>query len=134
MDLNKAVEHCWDRRDYPEIISDDAGLDISIPRFITRGPWREHNRPRRITLNVTTYIGTSWNAVHYYGNLDIEGISFSNEGKKERRRKRRAYGSQGWGGEIYFKRFGEIMIDCVNKRKARQLIKKQIREELRNEL
>lgn len=38
------------------------------------------------------------------------------------------------GGEIYFKRFGEIMIDCVNKRKARQLIKKQIREELRNEL
>lgn len=40
MDLNKAVEHCWDRRDYPEIISDDAGLDISIPRFITRGPWR----------------------------------------------------------------------------------------------
>ena len=60
-----------------------------------------------------------------------------NEGKKERRRKRRAYGSQGWkgwGGEIYFKRFGEIMIDCVNKRKARQLIKKQIREELRNEL
>lgn len=79
MDLNKAVEHCWDRRDYPEIISDDAGLDISIPRFITRGPWREHNRPRRITLNVTTYIGTSWNAVHYYGNLDIEGISFSQE-------------------------------------------------------
>lgn len=60
-----------------------------------------------------------------------------NEGKKERRRKKRAYGSQGWkgwGGEIYFKRFGEIMIDCVNKRKARQLIKKQIREELRNEL
>lgn len=79
MDLNKAVEHCWDRRDYPEIISDDAGLDISIPRFITRGPWKEHNRPRRITLNVTTYIGTSWNAVHYYGNLDIEGISFSQE-------------------------------------------------------
>lgn len=78
MDLNKAVEHCWDRRDYPEIIS-DAGLDISIPRFITRGPWKEHNRPRRITLNVTTYIGTSWNAVHYYGNLDIEGISFSQE-------------------------------------------------------
>lgn len=32
------------------------------------------------------------------------------------------------------KDLGEIMIDCVNKRKARQLIKKQIREELRNEL
>lgn len=32
-----------------------------------------------LLLNVTTYIGTSWNAVHYYGNLDIEGISFSQE-------------------------------------------------------
>lgn len=43
------------------------------------------------------------------------------EGKVERRRKRRAYGSQGWkgwGGEIYFKKYGEIMMDVVDKKKA----------------
>lgn len=60
-----------------------------------------------------------------------------NNGKKERRRKRRAYGSQGWkglGGEKHFKRFGEVMIDCGDKRKARRLAKKQIKEELKNEL
>lgn len=38
-----------------------------------------HGENITVTLNVTTYIGTSWNAVHYYGNLDIEGISFSQE-------------------------------------------------------
>lgn len=48
MDLNKAVEHCWDRRDYPEIISDDAGLDISIPRFY-------HQRP--MAKNITVLEG-----------------------------------------------------------------------------
>lgn len=41
------------------------------------------------------------------------------EGKVERRRKRRAYGSQGWGGEIYFKKYGEIMMDVVDKKKVR---------------
>lgn len=42
------------------------------------------------------------------------------EGKVKRRRKRRAYGSQGWkgwGGETYFKKYGEIMIDVVDKKK-----------------
>ena len=31
MNIKEAVEHCYDRRDYPEVICDDAGLDISIP-------------------------------------------------------------------------------------------------------
>ena len=39
MNIKEAVEHCYDRRDYPEVICDDAGLDISIPGFITKGPW-----------------------------------------------------------------------------------------------
>lgn len=46
MDLNKAVEHCWDRRDYPEIISDDAGLDISIPRFKSQTAYQKTNKRR----------------------------------------------------------------------------------------
>ena len=37
MNIKEAIEHCWDRKDYPEVFRDDAGLDISIPGFITRG-------------------------------------------------------------------------------------------------
>lgn len=56
------------------------------------------------------------------------------EGKVERRRKRRAYGSQGWGGEIYFKKYGEIMMDVVDKKKARCEAKKHIENELQDQL
>lgn len=35
MNIKEAIEHCWDRKDYPEVFRDDAGLDISIPGFIT---------------------------------------------------------------------------------------------------
>lgn len=69
----------WDRKDYPEVFRDDAGLDISIPGFITRGSWIRNNSPRTVTLDVTTYRGVSCNAVHYYGNITIEGVSFSPE-------------------------------------------------------
>ena len=56
-----------------------------------------------------------------------------NEGKQDRHRKMKAYGSKGycgWGGEYYFKKWGEIMLDLVNKRKARREAKKQILEQL----
>lgn len=79
MNIKEAIEHCWDRKDCPEVFRDDAGLDISIPGFITRGSWIRNNSPRTVTLDVTTYRGVSWNAVHYYGNITIEGVSFSPE-------------------------------------------------------
>lgn len=45
------------------------------------------------------------------------GPYLDKEGKVEHRR---AYGSQGWkglGGEIYFKKYGEIIMDMVDKKK-----------------
>lgn len=38
-----------------------------------------NNSPRTVTLDITTYRGVSWNAVHYYGNIIIDGVSFSPE-------------------------------------------------------
>lgn len=60
MNIKEAIEHCWDRKDYPEVFRDDAGLDISIPGFITRGSWIRNNSPRTVTLDVTTYRGVSF--------------------------------------------------------------------------
>ena len=79
MNIKEAVEHCYDRRDYPEVICDDAGLDISIPGFITKGPWVRDNSPRVITLEISTYRGVSWDAIHYYGNISADGVYFSPE-------------------------------------------------------
>lgn len=49
-------------------------LDLSLG-----GSWIRNNSPRTVTLDVTTYRGVSWNAVHYYGNIIIDGVSFSPE-------------------------------------------------------
>lgn len=54
-----------------------------------------------------------------------------NEGKVERRRKRRPYGCLGWcgyGGETYFKRFGELLLDIVDKKRVRRDIKRKLKE------
>ena len=56
-----------------------------------------------------------------------------NEGKKKRHRKMIPYGSEGYcgfGGEFYIRKWGEILMDVVKKRKARKLAKKQILEYL----
>ena len=56
-----------------------------------------------------------------------------NEGTQDKHRKMRPYGCLGycgWGGEIFIKKWGEIMLDLVNKRKARRDAKKQILEQL----
>lgn len=50
-----------------------------------------------------------------------------------RNRKTKPYGLKGWcgyGGEHYRKDLGEICIDLVNKKQARNLAKKLIKEEL----
>lgn len=41
---------------------------------------------------------------------------------------------KGWGGEIYFKKYGEIMMDVVDKKKARREAKKHIENELQDQL
>lgn len=166
MNIKEAIEHCWDRKDYPEVFRDDAGLDISIPGFITRGSWIRNNSPRTVTLDVTTYRGVSWNAVHYYGNIIIDGVSFSPEDSpntytmctetyEAEEKNPLAAGFyrielvrpvtseeiekdssrwKGWGGEIYFKKYGEIMMDVVDKKKARREAKKHIENELQDQL
>lgn len=50
-----------------------------------------------------------------------------------RNRKTKPYGLKGWcgyGGEYYRRNLGEICIDLVNKKRARTLSKKLIKQEL----
>lgn len=52
---------------------------------------------------------------------------------KWRNRKIKPYGLKGWcgyGGEQYLRKYGEIMTDLVDKKRARQEAKKQIDYEL----
>lgn len=77
MTLEEALQHCLDRRYFPDVFEDNVGLDVIIPGFITRPAWS--GGERRVVLEVSSYIGISWNAIHYYGTLKIDGVCFSSE-------------------------------------------------------
>lgn len=77
MALQEILINCRDTDKYPEVFRDTDGSDITLEGYLTRAEWLEKNRPRRIILMLTSYRGISWNAIHYYGTLTVEGISFS---------------------------------------------------------
>lgn len=58
-----------------------------------------------------------------------------NSGKKSRHRKMKPYGSKGYcdNDGIYVKKWGEICLDIVDKRKPRRDSKKQILQDLYEE-
>lgn len=52
-----------------------------------------------------------------------------------RHRKTKPYGLKGWcgyGGEFYRRKYGEIFVDLVNKKKYRRILKKELLIEVRN--
>lgn len=66
--------------DFPLIIDDKAGLDYqddktkAIPHnFYISG---KKSKKRVVKLEITSFRGISWNAIHYYGKLKADGIEF----------------------------------------------------------
>lgn len=70
---------------YPDVFTDDIGLDSVIPRESLHAvpTWgrRVHNMIRRVTLRISTFRGISCNAIHYYGILDIQGVYMEVDGE-----------------------------------------------------
>jgi len=70
-----------ERYEYPEVLNDDAGLGIvddeqgthSIPSWGRR----KDNLKRRVTLKISSFIGISCEAEHYYGKLEVQGVDMA---------------------------------------------------------
>jgi len=70
-----------ERYDYPDIFNDDCGLDLTgyngLFHAVPSWGHRKTNTLRRITLEITTYRGISANAIHFYGKLEVQGVSMA---------------------------------------------------------
>lgn len=82
MELQEIVKRSQSERyEYPDIFNDDCGLDLTgyNGQFHAVPSWghRKTNTLRRITLEITTYRGISANAIHYYGKLEVQGVSMT---------------------------------------------------------
>lgn len=66
------MECCQDRYDYPAFFENEIGKDFSLnsnPRILA-----EINNPRKVKIVLSTYRGYSIGAIHYYANIEADGI------------------------------------------------------------
>lgn len=70
---------------YPDIFTDNCGLDIILPNdklhAVKSWGYTKGNSKRRATLDITTFRGVSFNAIHYYGKINIQGVNMEVDGK-----------------------------------------------------
>jgi hypothetical protein len=76
MTLEEVLEHCRDRDEYPKVFNDNVGSDIKLDGYNTVIRKGADNK-RVCKLIITSYLGMCIDAIHYYGRLEIEGITFT---------------------------------------------------------
>lgn len=66
--------------DFPLVIDDQAGLDFKDEEtkaiLANTGLFEKKSKTRAVKLEITSFRGISWGAIHYYGKLIADGISF----------------------------------------------------------
>lgn len=86
MTLEQAVKQSQgEKHVYPDVFSDSCGLDIVLPEdklhAIRSWGYTKGNPKRRATLDITTFRGVSFNAIHYYGKIEIQGVNMECDGE-----------------------------------------------------
>lgn len=76
--VRRSKSDCYE---YPDIFTDDCGLDIVWParNLHTEAGWR-YTRPvkkRSVVLQISSFVGIHPCAIHYYGILSVEGVKLS---------------------------------------------------------
>lgn len=86
MDLEQVIKQSQSEKcDYPDVFTDNCGLDIILPddklHAVRSWGYTKGNSRRRATLEVTTFRGISFNAIHYYGKIKIQGVNMECDGE-----------------------------------------------------
>ena len=70
---------------YPDVFTDKCGLDIILSNdklhAVRSWGYTKGNPKRRATLEITTFRGISFNAVHHYGKIKIQGVNMECDGE-----------------------------------------------------
>lgn len=80
MTLKEAVKRSMSEKyDFPDIFNDDCGLNIAIPErklhAVKSWGYTKNTQARRVILEIRTFVGISFGAIHYYGKLNVQGVN-----------------------------------------------------------
>ena len=86
MTLEQAINQSQSQKyNYPDIFTDNCGLDIVLHdkglHAVKSWGYSKSNQKRRATIKITTFKGISFNAIHYYGKINIQGVNMERNGK-----------------------------------------------------
>ena len=76
-ELEWAVNHSYDRGNYPDVFTDDTGMDFSIPNHPEFFVKPKENK--KIKIRITSFQGISPGAIHYYAEIVADGIYLCKE-------------------------------------------------------
>ena len=70
--IQYAGDHSLDQGQYPDVFPLDFGNDFHLNEH---PGWKFQIRePRKVKIEITSFIGTCWEAIHYYAKLIADGI------------------------------------------------------------
>ncbi len=76
--VHRSKSDCYE---YPDIFTDDCGLDIAWPprnlRAVPGWKYAGLMKKRRVVLQISSFVGIHPKAIHYYGILSVEGVKLS---------------------------------------------------------
>lgn len=76
MEFSQIVElSSGEKYSYPDVFNDTCGLDVIVKDgYHPQGYWIRRGINRRAVLHITSFVGVSSNAEHYYGEIKIDGV------------------------------------------------------------
>lgn len=78
MDKDRVLKSCRDKEAYPAVFTITDGIGIRTEKTESRGEMvsvKSWEGKRKVCLDITTWRGTSMNAIHYYGKITIDGVN-----------------------------------------------------------
>lgn len=99
-DLQWALDHSMNTAYYPDVFDLNIGMDFHLDEHPEWYPsytfW--HNK-RTVKIEITSYCGMCWNAIHYYAKIIADGIKMCEDYEEKGEIKTRCHG--GYLGEEY---------------------------------
>ena len=72
IELEWAKEHSSDQGKYPDVFSNETGFDLVIPGHSEF--YIKKRNERLIKIRISSFIGICAEAVHYYANIEADGV------------------------------------------------------------
>jgi len=81
-DLQFALRHSLDQGSYPDVFPIDYGMDFDNKDDPEYDVMPYHNQ-RRVTISITSFIGSCAWAQHYYADIEADGVELCKKWKRE---------------------------------------------------